>query len=211
VNYLPLRVASDPPLYRFARVLLVAGAHGYGRVAMLGLQNLPRSGPALLACNHPSDFDPIILAIGFPRTLRFMGAGDEFRRAFVGRVIPHLAAFPVERGTADRAALQTALDLLARGEVVAMFPEGDDYRGAPHPFEAGVGFLAARSGAPVVPAAIRGSDEIAVGGRLRRPMVRLRVGPALDLSGLSGTNHELTAAITRRAETAVRELYESLA
>jgi 1-acyl-sn-glycerol-3-phosphate acyltransferase len=211
VPNLPLRVSGDPPLYAFARVLLSAGVHAYGRVELLGLGHVPAIGPALLVCNHPSDFDPIVLGITIPRTLRFMGAGSEFRRAFVGRVIPHLGAFPVERGRVDRTALQTAIDLLADGEVVAMFPEGDDSPGAPGPFETGVGFIAAHSGAPVVPAAIRGADGVAAGGWRERPTVRLRVGPPLELCGIAGTNHDVTREVTRRAEAAVGKLYDSLA
>jgi 1-acyl-sn-glycerol-3-phosphate acyltransferase len=207
----PPRVPGDPPLYAFARVLLSAGVHAYGRVETLGLRHVPATGPALLVCNHPSDFDPIVLGVAVPRTLRFMGAGSEFRRAFVGRVIPHLGAFPVERGRVDRTALQTATDLLTAGEVVAMFPEGDDSPGPPAPFEAGAGFVAMRSGAPVVPAAVRGADGIAAGRWRERPTVRLRVGPPLDLAGVSGSNHDVTREITRRAEVAVRELYDSLA
>ena len=207
---LPLWVTGDPPLYRFARVLLAGAVYAYGRVELLGLGNLPTKGPALLVCNHPSDFDPVILAIGLPRTLWFMGAAREFRRPIVGQIIPLLGAFPVEHGRVDRRALRTALDLLARGEVVAVFPEGDDIPGSPHRFETGAGFLAGHSGAPLVPAAIRGTDAILSGGRLRRPLVRLRVGAPLDLAGVTGSRHERNTTITRLAEDSVRELYESL-
>lgn len=208
---LPLRVPGDPPLYAFARVVLSGAVHIYGRAEFLGLRHVPASGPALLVCNHPSDFDPVVLGIAIPRTLRFMGAGSEFRRVFVGRVIPRLGAFPVERGRVDRRALRTAIDLLAAGEVVAMFPEGDDSPGPPASFENGVGFVAMRSGAPVVPAAIRGADGIVVRRRLARPPVRLRIGPPLDLAGISGPDRDVIREVTRRAEAAVGELYDGLA
>ncbi len=118
-------------------------------------------------------------------------------------------AFPVRKGAADRTALRTALDLLAQGEVVALFPEGDLYSdGTMHPFERGIGYLAAASGAPVVPAAITGSYAIFDGRWLAWPTVRLTVGAPIDFGGLDGRGHDAGARRTDLVEAAVRELRE---
>ncbi len=207
MSRLPWRVPGDPPLYVFARALLVGAVHAYARFEATGTANLPRSGPAILVSNHPSDIDPILLGVSFPRTLHFMADVVQFRRAFVGRVIPRLAAFPIRRGGADGTALRKALGLLAAGEVVALFPEGDMYAdGTLHEFERGVGFLALRSGAPVVPAAITGSYAVTDARWRRWPQVRLTVGEPVDVSDVHARGHDGAAIVTARIESAVREL-----
>ena len=186
---LPLVVAADPWLYTVGRLLLVPAAHLYGRFEVHGAGRLPSSGPALIVANHPSDIDPILVALPFPRTLRFMADAVQFDRPFVGWCIRRLGAFPVRRGAFAREALQTALELLDRGEVVAVFPEGDVYADGLHEFEAGVAFLAEKSGAPVIPVAITGAEDAVrgrwwrelPGGWRRRPRLHVEVGPALCL------------------------------
>jgi 1-acyl-sn-glycerol-3-phosphate acyltransferase len=205
----PQYVSSDLSLYKFARGLLRAGQRLYGRYDLTGAWHLPASGPAIVVSNHPSDIDPIILGVAFPRPLHFMADAVQFQRGFVGRVIPRLGAFPVRKGQADRNALRVALDLLAAGEVVALFPEGEMYADdTMHPFERGIGYLAAASGAPVVPAAITGSYAISDGRWLQRPTIRLTVGEPVDFGGIAGRGHDACARRTTLVEAAVRELRE---
>jgi 1-acyl-sn-glycerol-3-phosphate acyltransferase len=181
---LRLRVSGDPWLYAFGRVLLVTAVHIYGRFRVVGVGNLPATGPVILVANHPSDVDPILLGVAMPRTLHFMADGVQFRRGFVGPVIARLGAFPVHKGVSNRAALERALSLLADGSVVALFAEGDLHRRSePSAFHTGVAFLAARSGAPVVPVAITGAERIYAEGRLRWPWVRLTLGNPVTFAG----------------------------
>jgi 1-acyl-sn-glycerol-3-phosphate acyltransferase len=181
---LRLRVPGDPWLYAFARALLVTAVQVYGRVCVFGAGNLPAAGPVIVVANHPSDVDPILLGVALPRTLHFMADAVQFRRGFVGPVIERLAAFPIHKGEPDRAALERALGLLAEGEVVVLFAEGDLYRRAdPTAFRSGVAFLAARSGAPVVPVAIVGAERIWAGGRVHWPWLRLTVGQPITFDG----------------------------
>jgi len=209
VGFLPLYVPSDPPLYTFARAVLVTAARLYGRFSVVDAGYLPSSGPAILVSNHHSDIDPIILGIGFPRTLHFMADAVQFRRAFVGRCIRRLAAFPIHKGTPDLAAMRTALRLLEAGEVVTLFPEGDMFSdGRFRPFGPGLGFLALRSGAPVVPAAITGAVGVPDRRWLRRPHVRLTVGEPLDLSGITGQGRAAYDEAAARVEAAVHALHD---
>jgi 1-acyl-sn-glycerol-3-phosphate acyltransferase len=181
-----LRVAGDPWLYAVARVLLVAAVAAYGRVRVHGAGHLPAAGPAIVVANHPSDVDPILLGVAFPRTLHFLADVVQFRRGFVGPVIDRLAAIPIHKGKPDRAALQRALALLASGEVIVVFAEGDLYRQeGPAAFRSGVSFLGARSGAPLVPVAICGAERLWSGRRLRRPWIDVNVGKPVLYGGRS--------------------------
>ena len=185
---LPLLVAGDPWLYTVARLVLVPLALIYGRVEFTGAGRLPSAGPALIVADHPSDLDPLLVAILFPRTLHFMASLDHFDRPFVGWCMRRLATVPVDRH-GGRDALRTAFELLERGEVVAVFPEGDIHAAGMRPFEDGIAYLAEKSGAPVLPMAISGADHVLRGrwwreppaGWKRRPLVRLAVGPPLCL------------------------------
>jgi 1-acyl-sn-glycerol-3-phosphate acyltransferase len=175
-----LRVRGDPWLYAFARVLLVAAVQIYGRFSVRGAGHLPAAGPAIVVANHPSDVDPILIGVALPRTLHFLADAVQFRRGFVGPVIERLAAIPVHRGRPDRQALETALRLLAEGEVVVVFAEGELYRRMdPSGFQSGVAFLAARSGAPVIPVAISGAERLWSDGRPHWPWIGVNVGAPL--------------------------------
>jgi 1-acyl-sn-glycerol-3-phosphate acyltransferase len=185
---LPVLVAGDPWLYAVARLVIVPLALTYGRIDFSGTGRLPAAGPALIVADHPSDLDPLLVAMLFPRTLRFLASLDHFDRPFVGWCMRRLATVPVDRD-GGRDELGTPLGLLQRGEVVAVFPEGDIHAAGVRPFEDGIGYLAAKSGAPVLPIAISGADEMLRGswwrqppaGWTRRPRVRLAVGPPFCL------------------------------
>ncbi len=207
---LPVLVRGDPWLYTVARLLLVPLAHLYGRFEVSGAGQLPLSGPALVVANHPSDIDPILVALPFARPLRFMANTVQFERPFVGWCIRRLGAFSVDRDGLARDGLRTALELLDQDEVVAIFPEGDVYAGQMHPFEAGVAYLAEKSGAPVIPLAITGAEGVLKGdwwrelppGWRRRPRVRVAVGAPVRLAPREP--HDYHAASARLGELVAR-------
>ena len=205
---LPLRVPGDPWLYAFARVLLVTAVGLYGRFRVSGAANLPARGAAILVANHPSDVDPILLGVALPRTLHFMADVVQFQRGFVGPVITRLDAFPVRKGRVDTRALREALGLLARGEVVTLFPEGDLVRQSTvSSFNRGVALLAARSGAPVVPVAIVGAEHIWMGGRIHRPFIEVRVGAPIKFDRLPH-NAAAYSTMTENVRAAVVRLHD---
>ena len=124
-----------------------------------GLENVPSKGPYILASNHISNLDPVIMGISTPHRLRFMAKVELFKNPLMGWWLKQLWAFPIKRGESDFGALKQALKFLKEGYPVLLFPEGtrrmDD---APIPAQAGAGFLAMKSQVPIVPVYIQGSN-----------------------------------------------------
>lgn len=147
-------------LYRILHVLFPAffrllGAKHYGA------DNLPSEGGVIIAANHMSNWDPPFLASFLARPVGYMAKQELFEIPIFGTVIRWLFAFPVRRGAADRSAVKAAVKELRAGRCVGIFPEGTRSKdGEIHHFGAGVALLASMSGAPVVPAAIIGTDKM---------------------------------------------------
>ena len=126
-----------------------------------GTENMPSEGGVILAANHLSNWDPPFLGTFILRPVSYMAKKELFDIPVFSRCIVHLHAFPVKRGAADRGAIKAALTALGQGRCVGLFPEGTRSRdGDVHKAEAGVALLAAKSGVPVVPAAITGTNRI---------------------------------------------------
>jgi 1-acyl-sn-glycerol-3-phosphate acyltransferase len=133
----------------------------YGRGRVWGLANVPRRGPVLLACNHQSYFDPVIVGLPLMRECHFMARETLFRNRFFRALIVWLNAFPVRRATADLKAVKEALRRLKGGAVLAAFPEATRTRdGSIIPLQPGIISIARRAKCPIVPTIIEGAFEI---------------------------------------------------
>lgn len=174
--------------FLLARVLRATGGRLASRwlipTRLLGVENLPRGG-AVLAGNHVSYLDPVLLWCAAPRPVHFMAKQELWESRFLGWALPRLWAFPVRRGEPDRTAIATATDLLRAGELVGVFPEGTrSAEGSPALGEAhgGAAFLALRAEVPVVPTAFVGTERVwPRGARLpRRGRVTISFGPPID-------------------------------
>jgi glycerol-3-phosphate dehydrogenase (NAD(P)+) len=170
----------NPLLYWFVRAFLQPFFRLYFRTERLGREHIPASGSVLLAANHRSFCDPFLISICMPRPLRFVAKRELFDRRWKARLLLALGAFPIERGESDELAMETARIILEGGGAVGIFPEGTRVRPGPlgEP-KRGVGRLALETGAPVVPVAITGSEDIRRGWRIRPRKVRIRCGRAL--------------------------------
>lgn len=140
-------------LYAFtAHVLLEPLFRAFWGLRVSGMDRVPSRGPVLLAANHASFIDPLLAAAACRRPIFFMGKAELFRFPVFGWLLRQLNAFPVRRKAGDRSALRTALRVLSAGGLLIVFPEGRRQPAGrfakPLP---GVTFLAAASGAPVVP------------------------------------------------------------
>jgi 1-acyl-sn-glycerol-3-phosphate acyltransferase len=141
-------------LYSFAQKVLLGLFWIFGGFRALHTDRVPKTGALIVAPNHASYLDPPAAGICI-RPLRFMARESLFRFKLFGSLIRRLGAFPVRRGEADTSAIRTALELLAEGEGVLIFPEGSRGDGKTlRPANKGVLLLASRSGAPIVPVGI---------------------------------------------------------
>ncbi|HSS47432.1 MAG TPA: lysophospholipid acyltransferase family protein [Thermoanaerobaculia bacterium] len=169
-----------------------------------GLEHCPPQGPAILAVNHLSYFDgPMVLAM-FHRRVRPMAADRLRRHFFFGPVMKATGAIFIRRGQLDRAAMRALLEVLAEGGCVAVAIEGTrSPDGRLREGKNGVAYLAAKSGAPLIPAALWGTEQIwPAWRRLRRAEVHLSLGPpvapasqSLDVSTLDETTRVIMSRI----------------
>lgn len=147
-------------MYNFIReVLRFIFKHVY-RWEIIGHENIPAQGGAIIAANHISLWDPPVVGCALSRKIHFMAKEELFSIPIFSKVIRTLNAFPVKRGVADRTAIRTAINLLVTGELLGVFPEGTRSKsgqlGNPEP---GVAMIALKAGVPVIPAAIIGTNQ----------------------------------------------------
>lgn len=175
------------------------------RFRVVGKEEVPTTEGVILAANHVSYVDPLFIGAAIlERQLHFMAKEELFRVPFFGAVVRRLYTVPVRRGQVDYAAIRQSLRLLKEGEIVAMFPEGTRGDGiALQEAEEGIGFLAARSGCPIVPVYVQGSGKVLPRGK-RIPRVHpvtVYFGHPLRLGG--GTPHKETRRGYRRVSEEV--------
>lgn len=169
-------------LYWVCRSAIWALCKGYWRVSIEGTENVPPAGAYVLAPVHRSFIDFGMVALVTPRRVRFMGKESLWKLAWFGRFISALGAFPVNRRAADRESLRRCIEVIRGGEPLVLFPEGTRRSGpvVTDLFE-GAAYVAIRTGVPIVPIGIGGSEQaLQKGRRVPRPVkVHVVVGPPL--------------------------------
>ncbi len=182
----------------------------YGRGRVYGLRNIPARGPVLLACNHQSFFDPVLVGMPIQREVHFMARDSLFRNRYFAGLITHLNAFPVKRATADVGAIKESLRRLRAGAALVAFPEGTRTRdGRISPLHAGIMAIARRANCPVVPTIVEGAYEIWPRNRKLPTVARLWVEYAepIDQKQLAAIEPAAAAAwFTARMRTAHNDL-----
>jgi len=170
-------------LIRGARALIVGLARGLVDLERLGVGQLPKEGPFILAPVHRSYLDTPLVGTLSTRPMRYMAKDSLFRNPVAGRLLAAVGGVPVERGAADRDAIRRCLEVLGAGEPLVVFPEGTRRFGPEvGPMQEGTGYLAARAQVRVFPVGVAGTEEVLPRGsaipRLHR--IVLSVGPPLD-------------------------------
>lgn len=152
--------------YRFLWLLVQLVARGYFRARIVGSENIPSEGAFIVAPVHRSNLDTPLLAAITRRRLRYMGKESMWKKRFGAWFFTAGGGFPVERGTADRAAMKATIEVLERGEPMVMFPEGTRQSGPTiEEIFDGPAYVACRAQVPVVPVGIGGSEEAMPKGR----------------------------------------------
>jgi cytidylate kinase len=205
-----VRGPLDTWLYRFAYSFIPPVWRLMFRMKIKGAENIPRTGAVLLVSNHRSNLDPFFVGVAFPRQIHFMAKAELWKVKALGRLIDSLGTFPVNRGEADRNAVKRALDTLASGAVVGMFPEGHRQRsGQLGEIQAGVSLFALRDGVATVPMIVNGTERVVRKGLLRLTRVTVTFGPPLELPGNDLPRAQRSQVVTEHLNKAFRDLFAS--
>jgi 1-acyl-sn-glycerol-3-phosphate acyltransferase len=184
--------------YRVMRTIFTTLLRLWFRPRVAGRQNVPETGPVILAPVHRSFADFGFTAFCTDRKLFFMAKDSLWKNRWLGRLLLYVGAFPVHRESADREALQRAEEVLARGQCLVLFPEGTRREGpAIEDLMEGAAFLSARTGAPIVPIGIGGSDlSMPKGSAVPKPYtIAIVVGPALPAPARTGGGRVSRSAV----------------
>src|SRR5690349_16627924 len=191
--------AEPPPFYLFVRRLVLWIVTHLFRVTVTGLENIPAP-PFIIAANHRAWYDPAFIIPFFPASpVVYTMAKREtvFNRAWKRRLLPLVGVFPISpnKGQLDEQGLRTVYQVLERGGVMLMFPEGRYSRGrALRPLREGIGHFALEAGVPISPVAVTGTDSL-------RPFKRIEVaiGPPIlpDLPAWWELSRRVTGMVER--------------
>lgn len=179
----------------------------FGKIVTKGLENLPESGPVVLAPKHFSRWDPLVLALLSTEPLRFMTNANQFE-GFQGLVIQRLGAFPINLNHPTVSSFRCAIELLQAGKKLVMFPEGGIVRDKPlRPLKTGLARLVLQAEAmvpeglaiPIVPIALRYDPGVYQGAR-----IFIHISPPLYAQEYRQKNDKQTAlALTQALESAL--------
>ncbi len=160
-------MSSDCPLSFFTRYILKPVCPLSKRlfrfimgIEVEGVENIPKKGPYIIAANHRSYLDPPVIASVFPEPVFFVAKEELFKNKIASFFLRHLAAIPIKRGGMDKEALKKSMNILNAGCTLCIFPEGR--RADKGKFErpkAGIGLLAVKSSAKILPVYIGGTDD----------------------------------------------------
>jgi 1-acyl-sn-glycerol-3-phosphate acyltransferase len=178
--------------YPIAKALITPSTKFLFPTRVTGLHHVRMTGPVVIAPNHISFFDSVVLIGVLPRRITYVGKAEYLESWKTRYVLPAMGMIPIERGSGKRSmeALDTAASVLERGELFGIFPEGTrSPDGMLHKGRAGLARLAVRTGAPIVPVGIRGTDRVQPpGASVPRPFVHCEVhfGRPVDMSRFVG-------------------------
>ena len=186
-------------LYAVVRALVVAFMRVWFRLSITGAEHIPAEGAALVTPNHKSFWDSFFVGAATRRQLRFMGKSELFEGGR-GPLLVALGAFPVQRGTSDEEALETTRVILRQGGLLSLFPEGTRVRSADELGEPrrGAARLALETGAPLVPAAITGTDRLFFGPIPKPKRVRVAFSAPIPVHELEPTPEAAAALLDER-------------
>ena len=200
-------------MYLIARALLQPCIFVWLRLGREGREHGRVKGGLVVASNHRSFLDPFLIGVSLPwrRPINYVAKKELFEKRWQGWLLCRLGAFPIRRGESDAEAMETARLVVERGGTVCIFPEGTRIRtGSLATPKRGVGRLALQTGAPVVPVAVHGTEQVRRGWRVRPRKVRLRMGRPQTFPRAERPSPALAATVTARIWPNVELQWEAL-
>ncbi|WP_205697163.1 1-acyl-sn-glycerol-3-phosphate acyltransferase [Conexibacter sp. SYSU D00693] len=205
------RTREPDPMYELVHMTTFAYATTVFRARCIGSDNVPLSGPVILAPNHFSFMDHFFAGAFIRRKVRFMAKSQMFKPP-LQFVYTHGGVFPVRRGHRDEDAFLTAETILERDGLICMYCEGGRSRSGKLAEQAkpGIGRLALRTGATVVPVAIHGSSKVRNWKRLEFPKVTVQYGEPFRYERLEDPTREQSQLVANEVFSEIRGLYAQL-
>src|SRR3954454_11235577 len=180
------------------RAILKPFLLAFFRTQRVGREHVP-DGAVILASNHRSFLDPFVVGICLNRPVYFVAKKELFDRRLAGWFLNCLGAFPIKRGESDEESVETAKQILARGDALVIFPEGTRIReGSLGRAKRGVGRLSPETAPPVVPVPVHGTERPRRGWRCRPVKVKVRLGRALTFPRVESASKQLASEVTAR-------------
>ena len=169
--------------YRIVKMIISLIYRLLARIEIVGVENVPQKGPYIVICNHLSSFDPPLLLITLPVRMTVLAANKYRSHPIFGPFLSSMGATYVRRGEVDRQALRACLDVLRRGGIIGIAPEGTrSPTGALQEGHTGVAYLASRAGVPILPVVVTGTEKMPASlKRLRRGQVKAVIGETFTL------------------------------
>ncbi len=197
-------------LYSIGKAIAILILWFFGRLRVIGKENVPKNGGVLLCANHVSYIDPPALGCASPRPVHFMAKVELFKIPILGLLIKKVGAFPVRQHSADRQAIKTAIEYLQSGKVVGMFPEGTRVMtGKLGEALPGCGMVALRAKVPVIPVALINTEKLLPPHKvfLRFTRVKVVFGEPVPLDDLyENPGRESVDEVGRRVMKAISDL-----
>ncbi len=173
-----------PWFYYVARVLVRMLLFLLTRCEVKGKENVPRQGPLLVVSNHLHAYDPAVVGVTLGREVIFMAKKELYHFRLRGYFLRGFGSFPVHRGKLDRKAIRQSEKVLADGMALAMFPEAKrSYSAQLQSALSGSALIATRSGAPILPVGLTGTERLdGVGWAFRRPRLTVNIGKPFSIA-----------------------------
>lgn len=211
---------SRPVFYETAHTFVAPMIKAWWRPKVTGLENVPETGPVIIAANHLANVDSFLVPVVFNRKVRYIIKADFWHKSGLTarikqRFFETVGSIPVERGTLKSAqgSLEKAREVLDEGEVFAIYPEGTRSRtGKLGRGRTGVAWLEEKTGAPIIPVGLVGTEKLFVPGktlpRPRRAKLEVRIGSPVDLSDIDRSlpENRRRRAITDRVMDEIQKL-----
>jgi 1-acyl-sn-glycerol-3-phosphate acyltransferase len=199
--------------YLTIRFIVIAICRVYLRLRIVDAHKIPKSGTFILAPSHRSTLDIPVAAATTRRRMMYMGKDSMWKIKPIGVLLTALGSFPVTRGSADLEALKRCIAVLERGDPLVLFPEGTRHHGRIiEPLFDGAAFIAYKTGVPIIPVGIAGSEEIwPPGTKLPRPRKCVAVvGDAIYPKNLGGAraSREIMGEFTFELQSSLQKVFD---